>query len=115
MLEPMKEHHIEILVTGPAEKKAEALMALKALGYEERSETGIPWREAFPDEFLENEGGICLKVTRERKGLRQTALSRMTGIPQPHISEMEGGKRPIGKKNASLLGKALGVNYRMFL
>jgi hypothetical protein len=115
MLEPMKKRHIEIRITGPAEKKSEALVALKALGYTEKDETGIPWREAFPAELRENEAGICLKVTRERKGLSQTALARMSGIPQPHISEMEGGKRPIGKKNASLLGNTLDVNYRVFL
>ncbi|MCD6294270.1 MAG: helix-turn-helix transcriptional regulator [Deltaproteobacteria bacterium] len=90
-------------------------MALSSFGYEEKSETGIPWRDAFPAEFLENEAGICLKVTRERKKLSQTALAHMTGIPQPHISGMESGRRPIGKKSASLLGEALGVNYRVFL
>jgi len=115
MLEPMKKRHIEFHITGPARKKAEALMALKALGYVEKDETVIPWREAFPAEFRENEAGVCLKVTRERKGLSQTALAHMTGIPQPHISGMEGGKRPIGKKTASLLGEALDVNYRVFL
>jgi transcriptional regulator with XRE-family HTH domain len=39
----------------------------------------------------------------------------MTGIPQPHISQMERGKRPIGKKTAHQLAKALQVDYRMFL
>ena len=90
-------------------------MGLNTFGHVEKGEAGIPWREAFTDESRENEGGVCLKVTRERKGLSQTALARMTGIPQPHISEMEGGKRPIGKKNTSLLGEALGVDYRVFL
>ena len=115
MLAHTNKRLIDIHLTGPAEKKAEVLMALRALGYEEKSEAGIPWRNAFPAEFQENEAGICLKVTRERKGLSQTALAQMTGIPQPHISEMEGGKRPIGKKTASLLGEALEVNYRVFL
>ncbi|MDZ7699911.1 MAG: helix-turn-helix transcriptional regulator [Deltaproteobacteria bacterium] len=45
----------------------------------------------------ENEGGVCLKVERERKGITRTELSAMTGIPQPHISQMERGKRSIGK------------------
>ena len=39
----------------------------------------------------------------------------MTGIPQGHISEMENGKRPIGKEIAQKLGKALNVDYRVFL
>jgi hypothetical protein len=108
-------HLIDIHLKGPAERKAEALMVLRDFGYVEKSETHIPWRDAFPAEFRDNEAGVCLSVTRKRKGLSQTALGHMTGIPQPHISEMEGGKRPIGKKNASLIGEALEVNYRVFL
>ena len=42
-------------------------------------------------------------------------LSVMTGIPKPHISQMERGKRPIGKKIAHQLGQALQVDYRVFL
>lgn len=115
MLEHMNTPHIDLYVTGPADKKDEALSALRSLGYEEKSEKALSWRDAFPSEILENEGGVCLKVTRERKGLSQTALSEMTGIPQPHISQMERGKRPIGKKTAHQLGQALGVDYRVFL
>jgi plasmid maintenance system antidote protein VapI len=39
----------------------------------------------------------------------------MTGIPQRHISEMENGKRPIGKEMAKKLGKALNISYKVFL
>lgn len=39
----------------------------------------------------------------------------MTGIPQRHISEMENGKRPVGKTNAKKLAEALNVDYRLFL
>lgn len=74
-----------------------------------------PWRATFPPEIQENEVGVVFKVTRERKGLSQTVLSETTGIPQPHISEMERGKRPIGKKTAHQLGQALSVDYRVFL
>jgi len=74
-----------------------------------------PWRDAFPSEIRENEGGVVLKVTRERRGITQTELARMTGVPQPHISQMERGKRPIGKKTAHQLAKALEVDYRVFL
>jgi plasmid maintenance system antidote protein VapI len=47
--------------------------------------------------------------------MTQTRLSELTGIPQRHISEMEQGKRPIGKENAKKLAKALDTDYRMFL
>ncbi len=112
MLGHTNERLIEIHLTGPIEKKTEALVALKALGYEEKT---VPWRDAFPVEMQENEGGTVLKATRERKGFSQTMLSEQTGIPQPHISEMERGKRPIGKKTAGALAKVLDVDYRIFL
>ncbi len=112
MLEHTNERLIDMHITGPIDKKTEALVALRALGYVEKP---ISWRDAFPSEMRENEGGTVLKATRERKGFSQTMLSEKTGIPQPHLSEMERGKRPIGKKTAGLLANALKVDYRIFL
>jgi len=107
----MSEPLIDLHVTGPAEKRDEALYALRGLGYMEAPS----WRDAFPSDIRRNEGGVCLKIERERKGITQAELSSMTGVPQPHISQMERGKRPIGKKIASQLAKALQVDYRVFL
>ena len=60
--------------------------------------------------------GKALRVYRENAGLTQAALGeRMGGIPRQHISNMENGKRPIGKENAKRLAAALHVNYRVFL
>jgi plasmid maintenance system antidote protein VapI len=40
----------------------------------------------------------------------------MSGIPQRHISEMENGKRQIGRERAKKLADALHVaDYRVFL
>ncbi len=50
-----------------------------------------------------------------REGLTQRQLSEMTGIPQRHLSEMENGKRIIGKETAKKLGTALNADYRAFL
>jgi hypothetical protein len=75
----------------------------------------ISWREAFahwPDDTLP---GHALVGFRCKEGLTQVELSKMTGIPQRHISEMEHGKRPIGKKRAKILAKALNIDYRIFL
>ncbi|MBU2431625.1 MAG: helix-turn-helix transcriptional regulator [Proteobacteria bacterium] len=52
---------------------------------------------------------------RHKEGITQVNLSELTGIPQRHISEMERGKRPIGKKNAKLFATVLKVDYRVFL
>jgi transcriptional regulator with XRE-family HTH domain len=46
----------------------------------------------------------------------QQELADMTGMPQRHISEMETGKRQIGKERAKKLAEALHVSdYRVFL
>ena len=47
--------------------------------------------------------------------MTEAQLAEKTGIPRRHISEMENGKRPIGKKNARLLGEALGIEPRLLL
>jgi len=69
---------------------------------------GIPWRLAFP-EFSGNEKGTMLKGARFREELTQKQLPEITGIPQRHISEMETGKRQIGRKRAEILAEALHV------
>ena len=61
------------------------------------------------------EWAVSLKGYRTREGLTQMQLADATGIPQRHISEMENGKRAIGKERAKLLAKALNADYRAFL
>ena len=63
----------------------------------------------------ENAPGVFLSGARYRENLSQRALATATGIPQRHISEMENGKRPIGKTNARKLAAALNMDYRMLL
>ena len=71
--------------------------------------------EVFP-EYLGQESQIALRAYRTRENLTQKALAALTGIPQHHISEMENGKRPIGKERARKLAEALQVaDYRVFL
>jgi transcriptional regulator with XRE-family HTH domain len=59
--------------------------------------------------------GRLLAGARSKEGLTQRQLAALTGIPQRHISEMESGKRPIGKTTAKLLGKALKIDHRLLL
>ena len=59
--------------------------------------------------------GVCLRGARAREGMTQKQLSEKTGVPMRHLSEMENGKRPIGKAMAKRLGEALGVGYKVFL
>ena len=83
-------------------------------GAVEASPDSIPVEELFPD-LLTNPAGVYLKGIRSRECLTQIQLSEMTGIPRRHISEMESGKRAIGKATAHKLAEALNADYRLFL
>lgn len=63
----------------------------------------------------ESKPSVSLRGARGKEGLTQCRLAEMTGIPQRHISEMENGRRPIGKETARKLAKVLNVDYRVFL
>ena len=118
MLGPTKKHptEIELKFVGPVSKKKDAINALRKLGFVSNEDdlATVPWRAHFP-ELKENECGTYLSGVRHREGLTQRQLAEKTGIKQHHISEMENGKRPIGKKNAKVLAKALNTDYRIFL
>jgi hypothetical protein len=105
---------IEIRFIGPIVNMARAIKTLKPLGFVDTS-NAVPWREAYPECSEGQLTGKALAGTRSREGMTQVQLSILTGIPQRHISEMEHGKRTIGKKNAKLFAKALNMDYRVFL
>lgn len=77
----------------------------------DKAETG---RNCSP-EREGNKNGVYLARARHREGLPQRELADRSGIPQRHISEMETGKRSIGRKNARELAKVLNADYRTFL
>jgi len=56
-----------------------------------------------------------LKGSRYHEELTQKRLAEITGIPQRHISEMENGKRAVGKERARKLATPLHADHRMFL
>ncbi len=116
MLEHMKKPHTKVILLfeGPAEKQEEAIATLKHLGFKVAKNYSEPWRNSFKG-FEDREAGTSLSGGRHKEGLTQTELSILTGIPQRHISEMERGLRPIGKKNARLFSKVLKMDYRIFL
>lgn len=105
---------IELRFHGPIVNMALAIKTLKPLGFVDTSET-VPWRENYPELNEKEISGKALAGMRSREGMTQVQLSEKTGIPQRHISEMENGKRTIGKANAKLLATALNTDYRVFL
>jgi ribosome-binding protein aMBF1 (putative translation factor) len=68
--------------------------------------------EVFPEGIRASE---VLRGARYREGLTQQQLAAQVGVKVSHISEMERGKRPIGKEMARRLAKALNADYRVFL
>ncbi len=105
---------IQMTFTGPANNIKNAIKVMKGLNFTEVSDS-IPWREAYSDHIEQELTGRALRGARNREGMTQVQLAKQTNIPQRHISEMENGKRPIGKKNAKLIAEALNTNYKVFL
>src|SRR5439155_15776260 len=101
---------------GPADRAEAARTALYALGFAEadRRDT-VPWREVFPPIPDAERPGRMLRAARSKEGVTQSQLAQLTGIPQRHISEMEHGKRSIGKERAKQLAEVLMVDYRALL
>jgi len=117
MREHTKKHPIETIelrFIGPIVNMARAIENMKPLGFVDASDS-VPWREVFPEYSDEDLPGVCLRGGRYREDLTQKQLADMIGVPQRHISEMENGKRPIGKEMAKRLGKALNISYKVFL
>jgi plasmid maintenance system antidote protein VapI len=75
----------------------------------------IPWRESRHYNDPAKLPGQILAGARYRENLTQKELSALTSIPRRHISEMENGRRPIGKANARKLAEALNIDPRCFL
>lgn len=81
-----------------------------------KEEVTTPWREVAKEEIEKySEAGQILRGVRFKNDLTQTQLAEILGVRPHHISEMEHGKRPIGKTMAKRLAEALKVDYRVFL
>jgi ribosome-binding protein aMBF1 (putative translation factor) len=110
MLELTKTHRTDGLVEVRAvvtAKQAEAV----AKAIKEAVEPNIPAEEVFPESYP----GSVLRGARGLREMTQAALATEIGVHKSHISEMERGKRPIGKEMAKRLGRALNFPYKAFL
>jgi DNA-binding XRE family transcriptional regulator len=59
--------------------------------------------------------GALLKGLRLREGLSQIEFAKKIDVTQANLSNMENGRRPIGKIIAKRIEKIFGTNYRYFL
>lgn len=71
--------------------------------------------EELSPELATNRAGVCIRGGRGKEGLTQKQLADLIGVAQHHISEMENGKRAVGKEMAKKLAEVLNVDYRVFL
>jgi len=79
-------------------------------------EKPMDWREAFKESFGDiTEAAVALRGLRNREGLTQAALGELLEVKQANISNMETGKRPIGKNLAKKLAALFRTDYRIFL
>ena len=78
-------------------------------------EVRVPIQAVLPPPPEAERPGRLLAGARSKEGLTQRQLAALMGIPQRHISEMENGKRPIGKTKAKLFAKVLKIDYRLLL
>ncbi len=110
MLELTKKPHTEGYVTVTAIVPEDRVQAVE-IAIQEASEPNVPLHEAFPD----STPGTVLRGARGLREMTQKELAEKIGVKNVHISEMERGKRTIGKAMAKRLGDALDMNYKMFL
>ena len=111
MKKPVTGDYVEVKFRIPATKVVKVKEVLASYGAIAAEPESVPWEEVYPD----FNGSVALRGARKREGLTQKDLAALVGVSQTHISEMEHGKRPIGKDMARRLAKVLKANYRVFL
>ena len=93
----------------PDEKISQIQAAVSAILAAEDQTLSL--EEVFPDLHQ----GSAIRGLRLREGLTQEQLAHLLGVKRPNLSEMENGKRPIGKNMAKRLAQVLKTDYKVFL
>ena len=124
MQELTKKPHTEAVsmtFTGPIAMMQAAIETMQKLGFQEaqlsgsqQAEGSISWRESIYFKDMPFPGSY-LAGFRHREDMTQAELAERSGIPRRHISEMENGRRPIGKANAKKLAESLNIDPRLLL
>lgn len=82
----------------------------------EDDDSPVAW-EVLAKERIEKykKSGLVLRGMRYREDLSQKKLAEKSGVTQNEISNIENGKRTVGKKIAEKLANALNFDYRLLL
>ena len=121
MLEPMREQitegFVDLSFRVPAGKAELVKRVMRAL-VETESGAGEAGEKQYytPEEvFGPSSPGKALRGYRYREAMTQARLAELAGVSKQHISDMENGRRVIGKDVAKRLGEALGAPWKRFL
>lgn len=121
---PLIKDSIEIIVPGTPKRKfviprrmsAQLLKFLTSIQIDENDDTLIPADEVFKDlDQKYGKVGATIRGFRSRDDMTQAELAKKLNIRQSHVSQMEHGKRAIGKKLAQKLAQLFGTHYQLFL
>ncbi len=101
-----KTPHIEFSFKGPKDVLVDIVERLKGV-YPIQTSESDDWFETDLHKKIQARmhGGSYLRIDLFKAGASQKALAEATGIPQPHLSQMIAGKRPISHENAQKLAK----------
>lgn len=114
--------HVTITLDGIG-KKPQTFVLSRNMGTEvmnfittRAKEKSIPASDVLPelaDDALRP--ATMLRGARYKAGWTQKDLANALDMKQHHVSEMENGKRPIGKAMAKRLAEVLECDYRIFV
>jgi DNA-binding XRE family transcriptional regulator len=96
-------------------KSAANAVATLLDGFDE-SEASVPAEDIFPDlKDPSKHPMITFRGIRAKTGITQKELAERLGLAQADVSNIERGKRGIGKTLAKRIEKEFGIDYRRFL
>lgn len=110
MLAVAKTPHIEFSFKGPKDALVDIIERLQGaypIRVVESDSESQDWTSTELHQQIKSRmhGGSYLRIDLFKAGESQKALAEATGIPQPHLSQMIAGKRPISHENAQKLAK----------
>lgn len=103
---PRTDGMVTLTVVAPADRVDAVAQAI-----EQALEPTYDFAEVFPD----STPGTVLRGARGLREMTQAELGARVGVSPANISDMERGRRPIGKAMAKRLGDALEYPWKAFL
>ena len=96
----------------PASRLRPILVSLR-----DYADEALPWREISGARMKAagGESAHMVRTSREMAGMTQVELAKLLKMPQANLSQVESGRRSVGKALAKKMAKIFQVDYRVFL